>query len=659
MPNGLLKFFGGVLLLFLSARGNASITIDLKQHNTNYYFIGESINYFEDSSRTLSFSEVLLKDSMGQFSTMKEYPIEYLDPNKVYWIRLDLQNTGENLTSQWVIEFLDFRIGRLDVYLPNNNGGYFVKTAGFSYPASQKEFKHKNYVFQLPLIGNKTNHVYARMTSRVPVTARVKVSTIQNFTEYTILEYFFLALYYGICLSMLIYNFFLFVTIQDKTYRYYIFYVFGAILFSFSRDGLGFLFVWPEYPIVNTFIFNFSNLFMIFWEVMYVRSFLNLSKTQPNLDRVLRWALAIRVVLYFCTMLFFPQLSTDVTSDIIILLIAFYAGIQAFKNNYKPAYYYLLAFILMLTGYIIFAFVNLGLVTHNIFTIYSVNFGIVGEMLFLSFALASRIKILQREKIQAQNETIKQLVVNEDLKDSLNKDLEKKVKERTHELEAKNKELDAFVYKASHDLKGPLNSIVGLATIGMMEDDTSKMKEYFRLTRETAKRLQSTIVDLLSLTKVKETTVNKRPLDVADLLDDVIDNFAHDDHHKHVVIQKNVEIDRQIVSDESLIKSILQNLIENGLKYSDPRKEKQTLDISLKGKNGQMILKVRDNGLGIPANAKERVFDMFYKINPKSMGSGLGLHILKTAVQKLGGTIELESEIGKGSTFIVKLPNES
>lgn len=646
-----------LLLLFSEAKGATTIEINTKE--TNYKLSGDVLQYLIDDSDKLTFNNILEKSLQKQFYPMQHYPVQMLEANKTYWLKIDVLNLDSLYVNEWVLEFFDFRITTLDIYLPDGKGHYLHKSVGFSYPLAQKEFKHKNYVFQLPYLAKGLNHIYAKVVSNVPVTARGRLCKTHYFNEYALNEYYFLSLYYGVCLAMLVYNLFLFFTIRDITYLYYIFYVFGAIMFSFARDGLGFHFLWPQWPMLNKYMFNISNMFMIFWEVMYARSFLNTKHTQPLIDKVLKWTLAIRFIGFLLTFTIFPEFATDISFDIVILIILFYSGYKVAKKKYWPANYYLIAFSWMLLGYFIFNLFNRGLLQHNTFTVYSVNFGIVGEMLLLSFALASRIKILQKEKLDAQNETITQLKLNEEFKDSTNKELERKVSERTKELETKNKELDAFVYKASHDLKGPLNSIVGLATIGMMENDINKSREYFKHTCDTAKRLQATIVDLLNLTKVKETVVNKNPMDISKVLDEVLENFAHDENFSEVGITKKIDIEKTVVSDESLVRSILQNLVENGLKYRDPRKEKQTLDISLKNKNGHFLVEVSDNGLGIPDTSKDKIFEMFYKINPKSNGSGLGLHILKTAVQKLGGQIELNSKWGQGSTFKIKLPNSN
>jgi signal transduction histidine kinase len=653
------KYFLGLLfLILLSLESKSDASIQIKQGELSYDLTGNVIQYLEDKSAIVNISDILHTKVGLDFKPMSSSSVELLEANMVYWLKIDIRNLDSASVREWILEFFDFRINSLDMYIPQQDGQYLHKSVGFSYPHSQKEFKHKNYAFQLPYLGTGVTHIYARVISDVPVTARARLSKTYYFNDYALNEYYILSLYYGICLAMIVYNLFLYFTIRDVTYLYYILYVLGATLFSFSRDGLGFHFLWPQWPILNKYMFSISNVFMISWEVMYARSFLNTKNTQPIIDKALQWALALRITIFFVTLFILPSHSNDITFDIIILALLFYSGYKVAKKKYLPANYYLIAFTCMLVGYFVFNLFNRGIVPHNVLTEYSVNFGIVGEMLLLSFALASRIKILQKEKIDAQHETIKQLTLNEELKDSANRELEQKVWERTKELETKNKELDAFVYKASHDLKGPLNSIVGLATIGMMENDMTKAREYFKHTCDTAKRLQATIVDLLSLTKVKETIVNKHPVDISLLLDEVIENFAHDENYAEVGITKKIDADKQVVTDEGLIRSILQNLVENGLKYRDPKKEKQTLDISLKNKNGHFVVKVSDNGIGIPDNSKDKVFEMFYKINPKSNGSGLGLHILKTAVQKLGGNIELETQWGKGSTFMIELPND-
>ena len=623
-----------------------------KQERNVHYFSGEFVYYVEDT-QNLAFEQII-----STISNLKFKPISsvhnVLEEKKNYWLKIDLRKIQSGKSSNWIVEFDDFRISELDFYSKNEKGNFEIQRVGFSKPFGAREIKHKNFVFETNVAYN--DFVYARIYSTKKAFINGRIVKIEQLVEDSSIDYLLLSLFYGICLAMIVYNFFLYLTINDKTYLFFLLHLLGAVLFSLARDGLGFQLLWPQSPTLNMHAFNFANTSMIVWEIMYARSFLNTLKSQPTIDKLLKQALFIRIGIYFFTTFIAPQYSNICAYDILFLLIVLYSGFVSFKENYRPATYFIVAFVWMLAGYVAFLFGNLFLSPIHPLTSIFMNLGLIGEMLLLSFALASRIKILQKEKIIAQSETINQLTLNDELKDEANKELEQKVLERTIALEAKNKELDAFVYKSSHDLKGPLNSISGLATIGMMANDIPTMKEYFRLTRETSNRLQSTIEDLLTLTKVKEATVTRKQININNLLNEILEDFSHDQKYLNTIISKKIEIKSEILNDESLIKSVMQNLIENGLKYSDLRKEKQTLDIRIYTKHDYMYIEVKDNGIGIDPENKYKIFDMFYKINPKSIGTGLGLHILKTALNKLNGQIEMTSEKGVGTCFIVTLP---
>lgn len=642
-------------LILLNLTAKALEIPDLKETTYTHNFSGEFVEYLEDS-QNVALEQILANASSVQFKSISSSS-NILKAHKNYWLKINLSQLRNAQVSNCIIEFYDFRISELDFYSKNAKGIFESQNVGYARPFANRSVKHKNFVFELDVTNN--DFVYARIFSAKKTYLNGRIVKTEQFIENSTIDYLLLCLFYGICGAMIVYNFFLYLTINDKTYLFFLFHIIGAVLFSFARDGLGFQLLWPNMPELNAYAFNFANTLMMVWEIMYARSFLNTAKTQPAIDRLLKQALAIRIGIYLVTSFIAPQYSSICVYDVAFLLIVSYAGFVSYKENYRPATYFIIAFACMMAGYIAFLLGNLLLSPIHPLPSIFMNLGLVGEMLLLSFALASRIKILQKEKIIAQSETINQLTLNEELKDEVNRELEQKVQERTIALEAKNRELDAFVYKSSHDLKGPLNSISGLATIGMMADDIPTMKEYFRLTRETSKRLQSTIEDLLSLTKVKEATVTNKVINIENLLDEILEDFSHDQIYSGTIISKKIELKTEVVSDESLIKSIMQNLIENGLKYRDLRKEKQTLDIRIQTKNDFIYIEVKDNGIGIDSENKYKIFDMFYKINPKSIGTGLGLHILKTALNKLNGNIELTSEKGIGTCFVVTLPNKN
>lgn len=228
-------------------------------------------------------------------------------------------------------------------------------------------------------------------------------------------------------------------------------------------------------------------------------------------------------------------------------------------------------------------------------------------------------------------------------------------REKTVEIEKKNKELDNFVYKVSHDLRGPISSLLGLHNVIDLEVTDSKSLRYFGMYHQQIKRLESIILDFIDLTRLKESNINHSLIDFEEIIEQCIKAYNYMPTFDSISFK--IKIDKYInfYSDKSSINSILQNLIENAIKYSNPRKD-SFVKIGISQSQNQLIIKVEDNGAGIHDNFKEKIFDMFFRANDHVQGSGLGLYILKTAVDRIKGTVRFDSEYKMGSTFIITLP---
>jgi signal transduction histidine kinase/ligand-binding sensor domain-containing protein len=234
-----------------------------------------------------------------------------------------------------------------------------------------------------------------------------------------------------------------------------------------------------------------------------------------------------------------------------------------------------------------------------------------------------------------------------------NEVLEQEVLKRTEELRLSNEQLEAFIYKASHDIKGPLRSIIGLTTVGQKDvtDETSLI--YFDHILKSTTKLDNLLADLLELTKVKEAKVIKEKINFRELINEALAKFEHLEEYSKINFTIMVKESVDFYSDRKLLYSIIQNLIENPIKYRDVGKDNSYLDISVTVTEQYAELKFSDNGIGIPLDIQHRVFEMFFKATERSKDTGLGLHIVKTSIEKLNGTISLESKPGVGSTFTI------
>ncbi|SMD38988.1 hypothetical protein SAMN04488029_3988 [Reichenbachiella faecimaris] len=224
-------------------------------------------------------------------------------------------------------------------------------------------------------------------------------------------------------------------------------------------------------------------------------------------------------------------------------------------------------------------------------------------------------------------------------------------------VEKKNEELDKFSSRVSHDLRGPISSLMGLYDVVKSEIEDEAALKYFELYHHRITRINQTIIDLLELSKVKDWQLSKTNIDFDEMVADCIESFSYLPGFDKIVFEIEIEKELKIESDRSLMNTIIQNLIENSIKYSRQDIDNPFVKIYIKQTaEDYMCVIVEDNGIGIDSKYQEKVFDMFYRANDEVQGSGLGMFILKSAVEKLDGEVSLVSEVNKGTKFVILLP---
>ena len=230
-------------------------------------------------------------------------------------------------------------------------------------------------------------------------------------------------------------------------------------------------------------------------------------------------------------------------------------------------------------------------------------------------------------------------------------------KQYENELVKRNFELDNFVYRASHDLKAPLNSVMGLISLIESEKPPAFVTNYIGLMKKSVTKLDGFIRDLTDYSRNTRLEITGIPLDFEELIKESLENLQHMENAEKVKINTRINQPFVFYSDAFRTSIVINNLISNALKYQDLKKEKQIIEIVADVFQTRVEIQIKDNGIGIPQLHQAHIFEMFYRASYQSFGSGLGLYIVKNAVDKLGGTISFESEEGKGTTFYVSLPS--
>ncbi|SIQ02959.1 PAS domain S-box protein [Maribacter ulvicola] len=227
------------------------------------------------------------------------------------------------------------------------------------------------------------------------------------------------------------------------------------------------------------------------------------------------------------------------------------------------------------------------------------------------------------------------------------------------ELQKTNSELDSFVYSASHELRAPLSSVLGLIQLIQMEDVDPKLYQHLSMMEKSIERLDDFIKDIIEYSRNKHIAINLEPINFTTLIELSIENLWYLDNTRKINIEINVDDNIHFVSDSKRISVLLNNFISNAIKYHDISNDNATIWVNVKTTKKEAVLIIRDNGVGIAEDQLEKIFEMFYRVSSKVIGSGIGLFIVKEVLSKLKGTIDVQSIINEGSTFTIKIPNES
>lgn len=227
-----------------------------------------------------------------------------------------------------------------------------------------------------------------------------------------------------------------------------------------------------------------------------------------------------------------------------------------------------------------------------------------------------------------------------------------------NELLAKtNKELDRFVYSASHDLRAPLTSLLGLIEIADKTNDFEEIHLCHTMMKDRVHNLDSFIKEIIDFSRNARQEVRRERITILPIIKQTIEELKFAEGMEQIYVRLDVSPTLEIISDTTRLKVILHNLIGNAFKYQDSQKPQQEVFIKVIQEETHVRIDIEDNGMGIPQEHQEKIFDMFYRASEKSQGSGLGLYIVKETLPKLNGTVQVQATVGKGSCFSVWLPN--
>lgn len=230
------------------------------------------------------------------------------------------------------------------------------------------------------------------------------------------------------------------------------------------------------------------------------------------------------------------------------------------------------------------------------------------------------------------------------------------LEKRNLELHKLNEELDRFIYSSAHDLKSPLASMAGLVHLAEKEIDFPEHHHYFTKMRNSIDKMEGFIRDITDYAKNKRQQIKPEKINLHTIISDIFQMFQFIPQAD--LIEKSIEISSgEFYTDKTRLEIILKNLISNAIRYADFEKARPHIHVEASLEQNFAFIKIGDNGVGIGDQHIYKIFDMFYRASDSAKGSGIGLFLVRESVKMLRGTIAVESELGKGTTFTLNLPN--
>jgi two-component system NtrC family sensor kinase len=677
------------------------------------YFCDRALSC-QDTGRGLTLKD--MQSRPGLFHTNKSTVINFGTTLDYNWVKFKLVNDSKH--NNLILNLENPIVDEVWFYCVHSNNIIDSIHLFESDPVSSRTYKTQFYLFDINIPRGDSATCYLKLYSPkqilVPLTIGSEAYILHIISNSDLLS----GLYYGIMLVMLLYNIFIFFTVRDRSYLWYVQYIFWVAITQATLQGYAHRFLWTDNIWLTNNMVYIAGAMAGIATVIFTKSFLQSKTNLPRLNILLTLIIGgdlIALALMFSGYLCNSYNAINATAGIGSLIVIFCAS--TLVKNFRPARFYLISYSVFLSGVIVFVLKDYNIVPYNVFTSHSMQLGSAIEAILLSFALADKINIFRTEKEESQAQTLLAVQENERIVREQNVILEVQVSERTRELKVSNDGLNTALI----DLKDAQSQLVEsekMASLGQLTAGIAhEINNPINFVTSNVKPLNRDVLMLIdavdtleSIAKESTTTVEKQKkieeykndidydylkMEIDQLLKGIGDGAARTaEIVKGLRIfsrldeddLKKADINEGLDSTLVIINNLMGNSIQLEKKYANlsliecyPGKLNQVfLNIisnaiyAIKKKfNGQsgglltittlnddkfIFVKIADNGTGMDENTRKRLFEPFFTTKDVGEGTGLGLSIVYNTINKHNGQIFVNSEVGIGSEFTIKLP---
>ena len=609
--------------------------------------LGNALQVFEDASGTDSIDDVLAQAAAGRFKPHDKATLNAGYSRSAFWLKIDLHYRPGNPGAQrtWLLELAYPPLDHLDLYLADGTGAYrLVRQTGDALPFARREIRQNNYLFSLDFQPDQRQTVYLRLQSEGSIQAPLTLWSSTAYLEQQPLRLYVLGIIYGVLLGMLVYNLFIYLSVRDTSYLYYIFYIASFGLYQLSVNGAAVEYFWPDNPwwanAATPFFIGCAGLF----GSQFARSFLQTHTHSRWLDRLLIGLIAFSAVVIGLSLMtsYALALRLATTLALTFTVVIFAAGILAWWRGLRVARYFIIAWSAFLLGGIVNTLMVLGLLPNVFLTMYASQIGSAIEVALLSLALADRINAMREQQAQTLYDAGQKLeVLNQQLAHS-------------------NQLKDEFLATLTHELRTPMNGVIGSLELMQTVEMDPELEQYQQTAAGSARDMMRMVNGILTLTELQagKLKASSGTFSLRSVIEALRGQFEGNAASKSLDFKVDVlpTLPDRLHGDSAKLAQCLECLLDNAIKFT----RVGGLALRVTGKpstDNRLALSfaVIDTGIGFTDLGEATMYQRFFQLDGSMTreygGLGVGLAICRQLVELLGGKLTHRSEPGRGSRF--------
>lgn len=584
-------------------------------------------------------------------TSFKKYNGDPLNKEQYYWLKFEIPNP--EVFDQTYIVYSSAKWGEALLFANNQ-----VKHAGSLLPLNERSYPRAVTAFKIVIEKNTIQTIYLRLQGKLsiytPKLIDLRYSILESYEQNDKTRLWLQAIFVGIVVIMVLYNFLLYVAVRDVSYLFYVISILGIGLYFFFYYGFGIELLWQNAPKWDTYAFAFIIPITNLARIYFTKSYLHLRETSLLINK------SLTILSWLCLLLFlFAAICFSLNLDLLDLLVdligllgtavltlMLIAGIIVARKGYSPATYFVAANLILVFGGNLFIIRELNWIPDNTLTRYAVQYGVLAQVVLFSLGLSNRlnqaqIKVTQLE-LDKERERKQMLQEQSQL-------LIQKVAEQTSDLRSLNQLKNKLLSIISHDLRNPLVSLDSFLNLLINHHDRLSELERTTLTqkaRQSLGNLNQLLSNLLlwSRSQMNQVSFNPRAINIQDIINNAIKLQALDIELKNIKIQTDVQTSEGLWADVEMIDFIVRNLLGNAIKFSY---KGGLIQILVTHDANYFIVCVIDEGIGL---SQEQVGNIL-KSNvisstrgtAKEKGSGLGLSLCKEFLETHQGKLTIST----------------